>query len=88
LYELDCRKSRQVTLVATLIVAGEENIFGDIRPVENIIEQVHIRTLQPLDSSLIQNFFVSFINGEARLFPCKTHQKIEGERRDELNHKG
>lgn len=72
-----------------LFVAGEEfNIFGEVRPVEELITSVHTRTLQPIDSSVVQNFFAQYMNGEIRLFPCKHHQKLEAERKEELNRKG
>jgi len=67
--------------------AGKENIFGEVRPVHELIARVHQLAGQPLKSSQILNYFTTFINNEVKLFKCKFHLKQELERED-LKKKG
>lgn len=68
--------------------AGEENFFGPVKPVEDLISHIHKLGSHPIKTPQIQNYFSHLINGEAKLLKCKHHVKLESERTEELKTKG
>jgi len=66
----------------------EENIFGPVKPIEELISHIHKIGNHPIKSPQIQNYFLHAINNEAKLYKCKHHLKLESERAEELKAKG
>jgi len=69
---------------------ADENIFGPVRPIEDLITHVLKLTghQESVKSANIQNYFYPVINNEVKLFKCKHHGKLENERAEELKQKG
>jgi hypothetical protein len=55
----------------------QENIFGAVQPVEDLISYCYARANKSVSTSEIQNFFHPRISAEPKLYKCKYHVKIE-----------
>jgi len=67
------------------IKAGcEDNIFGPVKPVEELISHIHKLGNHPIKTPQIQNYF----QPKEKLYKCKHHAKLDSDRAEELKTKG
>jgi len=62
----------------------QENIFGVVKPIEDLISFSYSRSAKTISPTEIQNLFHPIVNYDTKLFKCKKHIKLESERKWEF----
>lgn len=71
-------------MIFDIFLGMQENIFGTVKPIEDLISFSYSRSAKTISPTEIQNLFHPIANSDTKLFKCKKHIKLESERKWEF----